>query len=134
MRRIVQKDPSGCGIACAAMIAGATYAAARKSAIELGIVENEPPHNTESRDLIALLGSLGVTACRGRRVSHWSSLRMLSIVGINYRASDEGWHWVVYVPNPQGGYVLDPNTRIQANRRTDFSRMKPHRYIPCGAP
>ena len=41
IRRIVQKDHTGCGIACVAMLSGTTYLQAKKLATELGVVPDE---------------------------------------------------------------------------------------------
>lgn len=134
MRRVVQKDSSGCGIACAAMLGGVTYLRARKKAVELGLVpDGDGDYYTESWQLRTLLSELGVNSKRGRKVGQWSSIKSASIVGINYRApngQDPAWHWVIFVPTEAGGYVLDPLKRIRSARRTDFGRMHPFRYIP----
>ena len=134
MRRIKQEDATGCGIACAAMIAGVSYARARTRAVELGLVDCAPPHYTSSRQLRQLVGSFGATASRGRRLTHWTSLSELSIVGINYNEKSDTWHWVVYVPSTHGGYVLDPRAAVKADRRYDFPRMRPRSFIPIELP
>lgn len=130
MRRIKQLDATGCGIACAAMIAGVSYKRARKRAIELGIVGDRPPHYTTSGDVRRLLIDLGASAARGRRLTHWESVSGLSIVGINYSKEFDAWHWVVYVPSKRGSYVLDPRAAVKSCRRYDFLRMRPRSFMP----
>jgi hypothetical protein len=138
IRRIVQKDSTGCGLACAAMLAGITYLQAKSKAIELGVVPDDNGHYyTESWQLRPLISALGGYSSKGRNVSRWGSITCLSIVGINYRApkgKDPTWHWVVYVPDDNGGYVLDPMGHVKSARRTDFIRMRPYRYIPVQRP
>lgn len=144
MRRILQEDPTGCGIACAAMVSGVSYAQAKQRAIELGIVEVKPPHRTQSATLTKLLEDLGVRCKKGRRLSHWSSLTTMSIVGINYKEKNDTsyWHWVVYVPDDVRGYVpddvrgyvLDPRKIIKTEQRRDFKKMHPHNFIPVVCP
>ncbi|WP_082783655.1 cysteine peptidase family C39 domain-containing protein [Snodgrassella sp. CFCC 13594] len=128
--RIIQEDSTGCGLACAAMLGRTTYSRAKSLAIELGIVSNHPPFYTSSRELSLLLSELGLHPSKGRRLSHWESLKCLSVVGINYNDKTDTWHWVVYVPSANGGYVLDPKKSIKSDKREDFNRMVPRSYIP----
>ena len=134
IRRVVQKDSTGCGIACAAMLSGTTYRRAKLLAIDLGIASDRPPYYTSSRDLSLLLRKLGLEPSRGRRLSRWESLQCLSVVGINHNDETDTWHWVVYVPTANGGYVLDPKKSIKSARRVDFGRMTPRSYIPVLRP
>jgi len=134
MKRIVQENGTGCGIACAAMIAGTSYARAKRVALQEGVVDERPPYYTTSADLVRLLAALGARAERPRKVVRWPSVSGLSIVGIGYNRTSDTWHWVVYVPSPNGDYVLDPRARIKSDRRVDFTRMHPHRYIPVTRP
>ncbi len=39
------------------------------------------------------------------------------------------WHWVVFVRDVSGDYVLDPKRALRTHRRTDFGRMKPKWFI-----
>jgi hypothetical protein len=130
MRRKVQRDATGCGIACAAMLAGVTYAAAKSRAIALGLVENRGPFYTGSAELQELLGSFGVNCLRGRMVARWESVPSPAIVAINYQAAFKTWHWVVHVSSHRGAYVLDPRGMIKAARRVDFNRMRLRSFIP----
>jgi len=130
MRRIVQKDVTGCGLACAAMLGGTTYLRAKALAVRLGISSDRPPYYTSSGQLSLLLRKLGLRPSKGRKLSNWASLQGLSVVGINYSERNNIWHWVVYVPSANGGYVLDPRESVKTTRRTDFGRMVPRSYIP----
>jgi len=81
-------------------------------------------------DLITLLDYFDFKAKRGRKVNHWSSIQCVSIVAINFRESSNCWHWVVYVPDENQGYVLDPHKKIKNDKRVDFSRMRLRSYMP----
>jgi hypothetical protein len=59
----------------------------------------------------------------------WRKLPEKAILGINHDRKNNNWHWVVYIKDYLGEYVLDPKTTIKTERRTDFSRMKPKWYI-----
>ena len=133
MRRKIQRDTIGCGIACAAMLAGVTYSAAKSRAIALGLVESGGPFYTGSAELQKLLGSFGVVCLRGRKVASWASVTSPAIVAINHQAASNQWHWVVYVSSQNGSYVLDPRATIKAARRVDFNRMRLRSFIPVHA-
>lgn len=135
IRRIIQKDSTGCGLACAAMLSGSTYLQTRNRARDLNLVPDEDgEYYLNSRGLQSLLGRALEAP---RRVVHWHAIDRLSIVGVHYHARkgyEPSWHWVVYVPDAQRGYVLDPLQRVKSTKRRDFWRMKPHRFIPVRRP
>lgn len=130
IKRILQEDATGCGLACVAMIVGKTYAEVKKMALDNGILEEKRTFYTISSDLINLLDCFNFKAQRGRKVNHWSSVQTVSIVAINFRESNKSWHWVVYVPDENQGYVIDPHKKIKNDKRVDFSRMRLRSYIP----
>lgn len=130
IKRIIQDDATGCGLACVAMIAGATYAEAKKVALDSGILKLQKTFYTTSNNLIRLLECFDIKAKIGRKVSYWSSIQSVSIVAINFREGSNSWHWVVYVPDENQGYVLDPHKKIKTDQRIDFSRMRLRSYIP----
>lgn len=130
MKRIIQEDSTGCGLACVAMIANLTYSEIKKEAIENSIVQSGRSFYTTSNDLIRLLSALNIQAKKGRIVRKWESIKSLSIVAINFREKSNTWHWVVYVPDTKIGYVLDPNKKIKTEKRIDLSRMVLRSYIP----
>ena len=133
-RRKVQGDATGCGIACAAMLSNKSYAHVRKRAIEMEIFEHHRPYYTRAWQVSRLLRDLGISHSRVRNLSKWASVTRLSIVAVNYNKEADEWHWVVYVPNAKGGYVLDPHPTVETNRRTDFHLLRPRSYIPISAP
>ena len=128
--RVLQDDATGCGLACVAMIVGKTYAEVKKIALDNKILEEKKTFYTTSSDLINLLNYFNFKADRGRKVGNWSSIQCLSIVAINFSESRNSWHWVVYVPDENKGYVLDPHKKIKNDKRVDFSRMRLRSYIP----
>lgn len=130
IKRILQEDATGCGLACIAMIVGKTYAEVKKTALDNEILEEKRTFYTTSSDLITILDHFHVKAKTGRKVSHWPSVQTLSIAAINYKENNDSWHWVVYVPDENQGYVLDPHKKIKNDQRVDFSRMRLRSYIP----
>lgn len=134
VRRIIQEDATGCGIACAAMLAGISYSRAKTVALRLGIIGQKPPYYTNASDLSKLLRELELVPSRGRKLSKWPSLHSLSIVGVNFSEATGNWHWVVYVPSAAGGHVLDPRATVKTQLRTDWARLRPRSYIPVLQP
>ena len=129
IRRVVQMDPTGCGIACAAMLGRTTYSRAKSLAVDLNIVSSKPPYYIDTGSLKLLLCALGLTLSKGGKLTHWHSLHCLSVVGVNYNERNSTWHWVVYVPTQDGGYVLDPRMSVTTARRTDFLKMRPRSFV-----
>ncbi|HAV2807924.1 cysteine peptidase family C39 domain-containing protein [Acinetobacter baumannii] len=134
IKRIIQEDSTGCGIACVAMVAGLTYNEAKQIALDNQILKSKKNFYTRSNDVANFLNFLGIKSQNSRKVCHWESIKTLSIVAINYREATDNWHWVVYIPNENKGFVLDPNKKIKNEIRVDFSRMKLRSYIPISLP
>lgn len=133
VKRILQLDGTGCGIACVASLAGRSYTEVKKEGIAREILDKGGPYYTECRHLRQLLQAFGFKSWRGRYVSKWTSITGLAIVGINPRKSGN-WHWVLYVPTSHGGFVRDPRKAVKRARRTDFEKMRLHSYIPLSHP
>jgi ABC-type bacteriocin/lantibiotic exporter with double-glycine peptidase domain len=134
MRRKIQRDVTGCGLACVSMLAGVTYASVKSRAIALGLVESRGPFYTCSADLRKLLLSFDLTSKQGRKVTSWQSVSTLAIVAINHQAASDTWHWVVYISSGNDAYVLDPRAKIKTARRVDFGRMHLRSFIPIDGP
>lgn len=112
------------------MIVGTTYAEVKKVALDNGLLRKERTFYTTSSDLISLLDYFNFKVKRGGEVSHRSSIQCVSIVAINFRETRNLWHWVVYIPDYNQGYVLDPHMKIKKEQRIDLSRMRLKSYIP----
>ena len=113
MKRVVQKDEKGCGIACVAMLTGQSYGATRRL-----MYPDDRVKATRTRDLSGALASLGcevgdrLVPLRTRR---FQDLGCDAILKVNKRRSK--WHWVVW--DHQRQRVLDPleppSPRIEAS-------------------
>jgi hypothetical protein len=143
IQRQLQQDRSGCGLACVAMLAGIGYAQARGLAQALGVGPKPYRYRvgagsrtardgylTDARQLRRMLKLLGLRSEAEREVSDWDECDGDGIVAINYDAANDSWHWVVHLRDRNGACVLDPNARVRSERRTDFGRMRPVRFIP----
>lgn len=135
IKRVIQVDSTGCGIACIAMVAGISYAEAKQITLNNEILKKSVKNfYTTTKDLVNVLNSIGIESSKGRKVRYWSSINTISIVGINFLETTDTWHWVLFIPNEDTGYVLDPSKRVKTEKRTDFSRMRLRSYIPISLP
>ncbi len=145
MKPVVQREPTGCGIASAAAIAGLPYARAKAIAGSLGISAQDERLWSETAHVRKLLEHLGVKTGRSERpFRSWESLPDLALLSIKWHL-EKGrpfWHWVVFVRDEGGARVLDPKKSLRCHVRTDFGRIKPkwfipvvdERYVAAGAP
>lgn len=128
IKRVIQLDEMGCGIACVAAVVGRSYTAVKRTSIAHGIHSYAEPCSTDIGQLRSLLACHGVTTRRACFTRSWRSVKELAIVGLS-RELRQGWHWVVYVPRSGRGYVQDPNPTIQNARRVDFYRMPLRMFV-----
>ena len=129
MKRVRQEHPTGCGIACIAMVCGTTYSNVMNEAKELlGWDNSQKTFYTDSSHLQKLLHAMKVNSQKGRSVGKWGSLPNTAIAGINYDKKHNRWHWVVFCREVDREYVLDP--RSKREERTDFGRMRLRSCIP----
>lgn len=132
MKPVIQRETTGCGIACAAAIAGISYAKAKKIANGLGIYAKDEALWSDTALVRRLLAELGITAeAREIPFSSWQSLPDCALLSIKWRLKQgvPNWHWVVFIRENGTGYVLDSNKALTTPVRTDFWRMKPRWYI-----
>ncbi|MEB5964509.1 cysteine peptidase family C39 domain-containing protein [Comamonas testosteroni] len=124
---IQQLDASGCGIACAAMLAGKSYAQVKKIANDTfdWPIDKRSGFYTTSQDLRSLLSNFGVATQQARKVKHWSSLPDLAIVGVNQSERTGHWHWVVFRRDDAKMMIFDPRKGV----RTNLSRIRLHLSI-----
>lgn len=124
IRRVVQEEPRGCGIACVAMVAGMNYQAVRNYfARHIFLPRDRKPH-TRHYQLCRALHKMGIKTEK-RRFDHWRSIDTNAIVPIN-RQIDGGWHWIVFVSHPRM-YILDP-AKEKKGRRYDFRGLNARGY------
>ena len=132
MKPVVQEEPTGCAIASAAAIAGITYQEAKSIANHIGIYAEDSSLWSEIDHIRRLLGKLGIrTAGMEIPFSGWEDLPDCALLSIKWHEIEGQpyWHWVVFVRDNDGSYVLNSNKSLRSNGRTDFGRMKSKWYI-----
>lgn len=111
VKKIMQRDRFGCGVACAAMVAGTSYDSARRIFSESGLAAKNRPFATNFSELRHCLKLLGIDSTL-RRWSSWDDLDDLGIVAVSssQNSSTRNWHWVVCERHEHFGVVLhDPD-------------------------
>ena len=94
IRRIVQKDPFGSGVACVAMLAGKSYGAVAKEMFPDGVVSG-----SNTGDLGKALTVYGLEPARHLipfRSTKYQDLEDNAILKVNPRRGGAEWHWVVW--------------------------------------
>lgn len=133
IKPVVQLEPTGCGIACVAAIAGLSYAQAKAIAGSLGISAQDERLWSETAHVRKLLEHLGVKTGRAEQpFRSWESVPDLAVLSIKWHL-EKGrpfWHWVVFVRDDRGARVLDPRKGLRRHVRTDFGLIKPKWFIP----
>jgi len=110
IKKIMQRDRFGCGVACAAMIAAKPYAHARSVFTEDGLGAKKRPFATNFSQLRRCLELMGID-WELRRWSRWDAIDGLGIVAVSTSlgSANRNWHWVVAERHEVFGVVLhDP--------------------------
>jgi ABC-type bacteriocin/lantibiotic exporter with double-glycine peptidase domain len=133
MKPVVQLERTGCGIASMAVLAGVTYAQAKRVANRLGIFADDSRLWSETVHVRRLLKEYGFRSARTEvPFTSWEALSDFALLAIKWH-EDGGrtcWHWVVFWRGPHGPVVLDSKRALRRHVRTDFGRMKPKWSIP----
>ena len=129
MKRVRQEHRTGCGVACVAMLSGATYSETMIiAATALNWSRSQRTFYTSSSQIQSLLLKLNISALKGRSIRKWTSMPDTAIAGINHNEKNGTWHWVIFRREAEKEYVLDPQSKREV--RTDFGRMRLRACIP----
>jgi hypothetical protein len=133
VKPVVQLEPTGCGIAAVAAIAGVSYPKAKAVARSLGIRAEDKALWSSTSHVRRLLRRFGRKAGpREIPFRSWKALPDLALLSIKWHR-ERGrpyWHWVVFVREGGEACVLDSKKALRTHRRADFGRMKPKWFIP----
>lgn len=111
IKKVMQHDRFGCGIACAAMISATSYSDARNVFTERGLGRKQRPFATNFSELRRCMELLGINT-ELRRWSSWEAIDGLGIVAVSTSLGPgyRNWHWVVAERHEVFGVVLhDPD-------------------------
>lgn len=128
MKPVVQLERTGCGIASVAALAGVNYREAQRTAKRLGIFAKDSRLWSETQPVRRLLNQFRLRAS-GKEIpfESWSALPDLALLAVKWHRKEGRafWHWVVFVREQNGAYVLDSRRALKNHVRTDFGRMRP---------
>lgn len=130
---VLQEEPTGCGIAVVATLAGVEYETARQATAGLGIYARDKSLWSDTAHVRRLLGAFGFRAAPDETpFLSWDALPDCCLLAIKWRLiyGRAFWHWTVFLRGEDGPVVLDPKKTLKTNTRRDFGRMKPKWYIP----
>lgn len=124
----MQEEKTGCGIACVAMLADASYAKARRVAGSIGIFAGNPKLWSDTEFVRKLSAEFDIELSKmPKPFKAWDKLppRALLATKWHMEGGTPFWHWSVFVRDGQRSHVLDPKKGLKSNKRTDFGRIKP---------
>jgi ABC-type bacteriocin/lantibiotic exporter with double-glycine peptidase domain len=133
MKPVIQLEPTGCGIASVAVLAGVSYSRAKAVAASLGIHAGDEALWSQTAHVRQLLRHFGLKAGANELpFRSWDELpeRALLAVKWHLEKGQPFWHWVVFVREDGRASVLDSKKSLRQHVRTDFGRIKPKWYIP----
>ena len=132
MKPVIQQEATGCTIASTAALAGVSYAAAKKVANNLGISADDSSLWSDPASIRRLLRHYHISTDNTQTpFKTWQALPDRALLAIKWHR-EKGkayWHWVVFVRDDSGEYVLDSNRKLKQPVRTDFGRIKPKWFI-----
>lgn len=107
IRRVVQADETGCGIACISMVSRRPYNYVARVLRERVLKKPNGVVYTRHRELQKVLRLLGLRGVKGR-FHRWREIETPAIVPVGRTGSGRRWHWVVLREERAGRSVLDP--------------------------
>lgn len=132
MKAVIQKDQTGCGLACVAMITSRTYDEIKTKANSLGIFTGDERLWSETHYVRRLLKAYSVKISKKEvPFSSWEELPDLALLAIKHRIVNGKplWHWTVFNRKAEGPSVYDPAAYLDINERTDFNDISPKWFI-----
>jgi ABC-type bacteriocin/lantibiotic exporter with double-glycine peptidase domain len=129
---VLQEEPTGCALACVAMLAKRSYSEVKDLANGLGIFVEDRRLYSETGYVRRLLKAYGIRVAEEETsFTSWQELPDQALLSIKYHIENGQpfWHWVVFVRQDGKPVVLDPATYLPNNRRADFDAMQPKWFI-----
>ena len=137
MRRVIQEERTGCGIAAVAAIAEVSYQRAKRVGVSMAIHADDSRLWSDTGPVRRLLARFGIrVASVPRPFRSWNSLPDAALLAIKWhRAKGRAyWHWTVFMRDGGTAYVLDSKRSLKRHKRTDFGRMKPKWFLSVHSP
>jgi ABC-type bacteriocin/lantibiotic exporter with double-glycine peptidase domain len=129
--QVRQRDYSGCGIACVAMLSNKTYREVKKQLYKQPKFKGKKiGFYTEYSDIEKLLSNFKLRLSKIKKTNRWSKIRKRALVAVNYRKIKKSsyWHWVVFEKEKQGLFILDPQSTRRDIRKRNFNNIRLHSF------
>lgn len=129
---VIQEEPTGCGIAACAALAGVNYAEAKLVAAALGIHASDRSLWSDTASVRRLLDAFGMAAAPGETpFESWEALPDRALLAIKWHleSGKPFWHWVVFARDGEQTIVLDSKKDLKSHIRRDFGRINPKWFI-----
>lgn len=137
--KVKQVDPYGCGVACLAMVGGATYMEARAIFTELGLdrptTKGRPPYASNFTQLTLAVTASKMCSARIRKWKGWQDIQKHAIMKVSSSTGGRNWHWVVAERHSVYGIVIhDPASVDPSFQKAPHGVMSVpfDRYQPTG--
>ena len=126
---ISQRDVMGCGIACVAMLVGASYATVKRDFAQgMGSNHDLNTEGTTSKDIRRLLATYGLVMGTFRRLPKLRDKQKQVLKGLANRCivrtrtqADGSWHWLLYSDDLDG--LADPELNRDGKRKKSIGRV-----------
>lgn len=137
MKPVVQEETTGCGIASVANILGKTYAEMKEIANTMGIYASDASLWSDTQHVRKMLSAASFAMSETEiPFSSWSALPDTALLSIKHHQENGKffWHWVVFQRRDGKAFVLDSDSSLASNIRTDFNTMQPKWFIEIKKP
>lgn len=123
-RYVKQKDKTGCGYACVAMLTNPPQSYEKIKRAHVG--RRTTGLHTDNKEIKILLKEHGVEyegrfrSVRGRA---WSEISYLALVGCGFTKRTGNWHWIIF--DGRSGLLYDPLSARHKPFQPDGRNRKP---------
>lgn len=131
MKPVIQEEKTGCGIAAIAAIVEKSYSEVKTKANSLGIYADDEKLFSETKYVYDLLEEYKLKSSEKKPFTSWQMLPDLALLATRYHMENDRpfWHWVVFQREKGQAAVLDSNSSLVENKRTDFDQIRAKWYI-----
>ncbi len=123
---VEQGDPSGCGIACLAMILCRSYESVKDDLEKsLGWRHGKETFYTKPPTLVDYLVRCGISA-KKCKFGGWNNLDGTALLGVNSNAGK--YHWIVVIRNKTSFLIIDPET-AEVHQGSEWANFADGGYV-----
>jgi ABC-type bacteriocin/lantibiotic exporter with double-glycine peptidase domain len=130
MKYVIQKDDTGCGLACIAMLSGKSYDVVIDYLKKIKGVKKISNLKTNYTELIRTGQHFKFNLNKRKKFSKWIDIPATAIASTDFTPTKKEWHWVVFRSAKSGKpYIIDPNDSKGNGEKKRFNLRGKH----CGS-